>query len=166
MEKSGLLYIFNQHISYVWSDTKINNISLSFDIEKLFATLLPGNILVNRLFMLSQELNEKLLYIHLKAQYISAVIIWLFLNVNVTKDRDCPIKLLELLSSGVGGWILLTVFKMQLLGKFFLCFCPSIWLIIALFPMLVNEFWDLQNLYWKIVKSLFTFSHRELMLDQ
>ena len=50
---------------------------------------------------------------------------------------------------------------MQLLGKC-LCICPSIWFIIALFPMLDNEFWDLQNLHWKIVKSLFTFSNHEL----
>ena len=59
---------------------------------------------------------------HLKAQYIFAVIIPPFLNVNVTKDRDCSIELLELLSLGLGGWknVFLTVFKMQLLGKFFL----------------------------------------------
>ena len=42
-------------------------------------------------------------YIHIKAQYISAVIISLFLNVNVTKDRDCSIELLELLSLGLSG---------------------------------------------------------------
>ena len=75
--------------------------SLSFYIEKLFAILLSGNILVNRLFMPSQKLNAKLLY--LKAQYISAVIISLFLNVNVTKDRDCSIELLELLPLGLDG---------------------------------------------------------------
>ena len=57
--------------------------------------------------------------------------------------------------------LFLTVFKMQLLGKFFY-FCPSIWPIIALFPMVDNECWDLQNLHWKIVKSLFTFSKHEL----
>ena len=50
--------------------------------------------------MPSQKPNAKLPYIHLKAQYISAVIISLFLNVNVTKDRDCSIELLELLSLG------------------------------------------------------------------
>ena len=77
--------------------------SLSFYIEKLFAILLSENILVNRLFMPSQKLNAKLLYIHLKAQYISAVIISLFLNVNVTKDRDCSIELLELLPLGLDG---------------------------------------------------------------
>ena len=53
--------------------------------------------------MSSQELNEKLLYTHLKAQYISSVIISLFLNVNVTKDRDCSIELLELLFLFLGG---------------------------------------------------------------
>ena len=53
--------------------------------------------------MSSQELNEKLLYTHLKAQYISAVIISLFLNVNGTKDRDRSIELLELLSLGLSG---------------------------------------------------------------
>ena len=53
--------------------------------------------------MPSQKLNAKLLYIHLKAQYISAVIISLFLNVNVTKDRDCSIELLELLPLGLDG---------------------------------------------------------------
>ena len=79
----------------------ITSESLSFNIEKLIPTLLSGNILVNRLFMSPQELNEKLLYIHLKAQYISAVIISLFFNVNVTKDRDCSIELLELLSLGL-----------------------------------------------------------------
>ena len=56
--------------------------------------------------MSSQKLNEKLLYIHLKAQYISAVIIVITLllcYVNVTKDRDCSIELLELLFLGLGG---------------------------------------------------------------
>ena len=53
--------------------------------------------------MPSQKLNAKLLYIHLKAQYISAVIISLFLNVNVTKDRDCSTELLELLPLGLDG---------------------------------------------------------------
>ena len=71
--------------------------------------------------MSSQELNEKLLYIHLKAQYIYAVIFSLFLNVNVTKDRDCSIELLELLSLDLGDWknVFLTVFKMQFLGNVF-----------------------------------------------
>ena len=77
--------------------------SLYLDIEKLFGSLLCGNILVNRLFMSSHELNEKLLYIHLKAQHISAVIISLFLNINVTKDQDCSMELLELLCLGPDG---------------------------------------------------------------
>ena len=51
--------------------------------------------------MSPQELNDKLLYIHLKAQYISAVIISLFLNVKVIKVQDCSIELLELLSLGL-----------------------------------------------------------------
>ena len=34
---------------------------------------------------------------------IAAVIISLFLDFNVTKDRDCSIELLELLSIGLGG---------------------------------------------------------------
>ena len=72
--------------------------------------------------MSPQKLNEKLLYIHLKAQYISAVIIVITLllcYVNVTKDRDCSIELLELLFLGLGGWknVFLIVFKMQLLGN-------------------------------------------------
>ena len=53
--------------------------------------------------MSSHELNEKLLYIHLKAQHISAVIISLFLNINVTKDQDCSMELLELLCLGPDG---------------------------------------------------------------
>ena len=53
-------------------------------------------------------------------------------------------------------------FQNAIAWEIFLCFCPSIWLMIALFPMLNNEFWDLQNLHWKIVNSLFTFSNHEL----
>ena len=70
--------------------------------------------------MSSQELNEKLLYIQLKAQFISTVITSLFVTVKMTKDRDCSIELLELLSLVLGGWKkkFFTIFKMQLLGKF------------------------------------------------
>ena len=54
--------------------------------------------------MSPQELNEKLLYIHLKAQFISTVIISLFLTVKMTKHQECYTELLELLSLVLGGW--------------------------------------------------------------
>ena len=79
----------------------------------------------------------------------------------MTKDRDCSIELLEL-SLGLGGWknVFEPFSKCNCLVNFYVSVPP--YDLIAFFPMLDNEFWDLQNLHWEIVKSLFTFSNHEL----